>query len=246
MKHSTAELIDITHRYYPRGVRYPTCRTDDEAAYMESDERRRLLAARGEAVAGRGPWRAMLARLRDQFPGRDVHDNVMCWAPQALDVSYEGRIRLPTAPGEHSHTVEFAVSFLVPYYVIYATHTVDDPEQEEAIRRRHRETVLLGVGDPGEPAVLWALPREVVKPDVLEEIDREFEQRTPRTRTDTSFQFSPEEQRCATIISRQIEATYAHEPMPPEVGRIIVPDVSTGIRSIGNATLFDCLLSRIQ
>jgi hypothetical protein len=30
--------------------------------------------------------------------------------------------------------------------------------------------------------------------------------------------------------------------MPPEVGKIIVPDVATNLRLMGQATIYDCLL----
>ena len=243
MKHSTAELIDIACRYYPRGIARARTPSDDPAPYKNSDEHRRLVAARVEAAARRGPWRAMLTRLREQFPGRGVNDQVACCPPDFLRASYEACIELPPGPGEHGHTVSFLVSFLVPYYVVYATRFVDDPEQEAAIRRRHEKKVLLGVGGEGEPRVVWALPREVVKPEVLAEIDRDFEKRQPATRMVISFELSPEEQPYAATIAREIEATYGYEPMPPEVGRTIVPDIETDFRPAGEATLYDALFT---
>jgi hypothetical protein len=187
---------------------------------------------------------------------------VYCCPPDALRASYEGWIGFPAytgpkltgAEGEdfdailaamprYDHTISFRVSFLVPYYVVYVARTVDDPETEEAIRRRHEKTVLLGVGEDGEQRVLWALPREVVKPELLEEIDREFKKRKPATRREVRFDFAPEVQPFMTSITQEIETTYGYEPMPPEVGRVIVPAVETGGRLFGEATLYDCLFS---
>jgi hypothetical protein len=48
-----------------------------------------------------------------------------------------------------------------------------------------------------------------------------------------------------TRIAQEIEATYGYEPMPPEVGRVIVSDVETGGRLFGEATLYHCLFSDV-
>lgn len=34
-----------------------------------------------------------------------------------------------------------------------------------------------------------------------------------------------------------------YEPMPPDVGKVIVPEVATSVRAFGEATLYNCLLS---
>jgi hypothetical protein len=232
VKHSNDELFDIAYRYYPRGI------PPDDLRYAESDEHRRLVAARREAGAARGLWRAMMRRLAEQFPGRHVQDNALCCPAEALGAGYDGHVSLPEAPGEHFHTVELRVSFLVPYYVVYATRTTDDPEATEARRAKHRQTVLMGID-----GVCWALPRNVVKPEVLAELDREFEQKPPERRRDICFELSPEERSCAVSIAREIEATYGYEPMSPEVGNVIVSDVATESCAVGNARLYDCLLS---
>jgi hypothetical protein len=57
------------------------------------------------------------------------------------------------------------------------------------------------------------------------------------------FEFSPDDQAYATVIAQDIEATFACEPMAPEFGTVIVPDVATNARSLGEASLYDCLLS---
>jgi len=55
--------------------------------------------------------------------------------------------------------------------------------------------------------------------------------------------FSHDEQPYAAWIIHDIEATWGYERMPPEIGKMIVPDVATNRRNLGEATLYDCLLS---
>jgi hypothetical protein len=48
----------------------------------------------------------------------------------------------------------------------------------------------------------------------------------------------------ALDLTREIEATYpGYEPIPPELGDEVVPDVSMNHRPLGKATIYDCLLS---
>ena len=68
-------------------------------------------------------------------------------------------------------------------------------------------------------------------------------ERTRRRRREISLVPGVEDQRCWDAIVPEIEATYGCEPMPPEVGRVVVPDVATNHRRIGEATLYDCLLN---
>jgi hypothetical protein len=55
----------------------------------------------------------------------------------------------------------------------------------------------------------------------------------------------PGEEDAALDIAREIEATYAaYEPIPPELGEEVVPDVALDKRYFGKATIYDCLLSQ--
>ncbi|WP_437294638.1 hypothetical protein [Sorangium sp. So ce426] len=58
-----------------------------------------------------------------------------------------------------------------------------------------------------------------------------------------SFDLSPDEQPYAAVIAQEIEATWGYERMPPEVGNVVVPDVATNLRRLGEARLYDCLFS---
>ena len=50
----------------------------------------------------------------------------------------------------------------------------------------------------------------------------------------------------AAAIAREIEATYpGHQPIPPELGNEIVPDVEMDTVEMGEATIYLCLLSEV-
>jgi len=227
MKHSIDELIGVAHRYYPRGV------SSDDPRYKETEEYHRLVAARRQAGADNEPWRAVLRRLGDHFPKSGVQDGSLHLPTGGLGASYSGDIYLPNAPGEHYHTVGFQVSFLAPYYIVYSSRVVDDLEKTEALRASQDPYACVFVDD-----TCHILPASVVKPEF-----RAKEERLPVRRRDLSLDPSPDEQPYAAWIARDIEATWGYERMPPEVGKVVVPDVATNLRNLGEATLYDCLLS---
>ena len=171
----------------------------------------------------------MLRRLKHQFPSNIVQNLSLHLPTGAHDAAYAGQIYLPTSPGENYHMISFMVSFLVPYYVVYSSRVVEDPEKkEEPIARVSRFQITIPWDEeadaPGSPRV-------------------EDWQRPKLTRRIVSFDFSPEEQTYAAWITRDIEATWGYERMPPEVGKVIVPDVATNLHGFGEATLYDCLFA---
>jgi hypothetical protein len=59
-----------------------------------------------------------------------------------------------------------------------------------------------------------------------------------------SFTFSPDEQPSAQIITEEILSIFpGYEPMPPEIGNVIVPDVVAGNQTLGETTLYHCLFT---
>ncbi|APR87828.1 hypothetical protein A7982_13177 [Minicystis rosea] len=44
-------------------------------------------------------------------------------------------------------------------------------------------------------------------------------------------------------LAGEIEAMYRYAPIPPEIGTVIVPDVSRDAVPLGEATIYDMLLS---
>lgn len=58
------------------------------------------------------------------------------------------------------------------------------------------------------------------------------------------YSFSPDESLFADAIAEELRATHpAFTALPPEIGLVPVPDVVTGNRGLGEATLFDCLFT---
>ena len=193
MKPSTAELIDLVYRFYPRGVPYGPHYKDTE------EYRRQVDAARRAGADNYDRFRLMLRRLRARFPDREVRDLAIHLVAGNLDASYPAALELPVSgPVVVSHELGFQVSILAPCYVIYSTrvvHAKDDP-------RAHKGK------------------RCDIRPDL-----------------------SSTEQPYAWGLAQEIEATYGYEPMPPEIGKVVVPDVATNGRALGKATIYDCLLS---
>lgn len=59
-----------------------------------------------------------------------------------------------------------------------------------------------------------------------------------------SFDFSPDEVPFVKAIEEEVSRTFpGHEPMPPEVGKTIVPDVIGGGNLYGESTIYGCLFS---
>jgi hypothetical protein len=137
------------------------------------------------------------------------------------------------------------VSFLVPYYVIYSSRTVDDLEEIERMKARRAEPARsVDVVVPYLPDTMFILPAWMVK--ILPACMVKPEPSVPieAYRNVMSFDFSPDEQPYAAWIAQDIEATWrGYERMPPEVGKVVVPDVSTNARCLGEATLYDCLFT---
>ena len=57
-----------------------------------------------------------------------------------------------------------------------------------------------------------------------------------------TFDLLPDERPYAEWIAREIETTFGCEPMPPEVGTVLVPDLATP-KLPGEVRLYDCLFS---
>jgi hypothetical protein len=227
MKHTTNELIDIVRLYYTRGV------SNDDPRYKETEEYLRLAAARRRAGADCKAWRSMLQKLGRQFPENAIMDHSAHLPTGHYDACYYGTIELPNGVGEHSHSLGFLVSFLVPYYCVYSLRIVEDVEKTEAVRASQERAACVFVHD-----TMYVLPANIVKPEIL------AQQRPLQVlRHDISFELSPDEQPYGASIVQEIEATWGYARMPPEVGNVIVPDVATNLRSIGEATLYDCLFS---
>lgn len=224
VKHSMISFLDIVYQHYPRHLEAR------EPGHDDTDEHRRLVAARRRAGAEKAPWQALLRRLGEKFPGCAVLNHSLHLPTGDFDAAYAGKLCLPQAPGEHTHVLGFFVGFLAPCYIVYSSRIVDEPPKES-----HPDKVTFHFSydwkpedDQSEdPPVRAAV--EVPQPPARREI--------------RSFEFSPDEQPYATAIAEDIEASWGYERMPPEVGKILVPEVATNLRALGEATLYDCLMS---
>ena len=201
MKHSIPELIEIAYLYFPRGMQ------GDEASYTQTPEYQRRMQARVQASARFRDWVATLRRIEARLPAREdldliVHNGSPFLAsPGAshLDRCFTGALSLPPrSDREEVHKIEFLVSFVVPYYVIYSiSFTKDD----------------------GPPGGLVSGP-------------------------ELAFDFTPDEAPFVEIIKEEILFTFPdHEPMPPDAGKTIVPEVIGGGNLYGESTIYGCLFS---
>jgi hypothetical protein len=183
----------------------------------------------------------MLRRLRarfpeEQFPGVTV-DNLSLFlqVPEASnsDRCYTGEIWLPGPEAEH-HKLLFLVSFVVPYYVICSSRTLEDRETTELLRASQARSVCVFVHD-----TCYMLPASVVSPEILA-----AQKPLVAHQQIKSFDFSSEELHFVKAIVEEIATTFpGHEPILPEVGLTVVPDVQAGSSWFGESTIFTCLFS---
>ncbi len=245
MKESVGGLLEAVYQHYPRGVAH------SDPRYHASPEYVRLKDARRQAAENRGPWRAMLQRLRDKFQGQELTDKVLLCPAEALSSAYSCSITLPPTSGERHHAILLVMSFLVPRYVIYSERYVDDPEPPPP---PDAEVVAIFVDD-----TVYYVPTHMLAPEVFDALMQEAEARLAanpalaailvevqshaRTRRVISPLLSADEQAYAAEVVREVAQTFGYEPMPPDVGGVVVPDVETSSRVFGEATLYACLVS---
>ncbi len=233
MKHTTAELIKTVYTYFPQGLQ------EAEPRYKETPEYVRRMEARIPASARFRDWCRMLTRIRERFPDalRDIE--IQNFSPflasptvAGLDRCYTGGLSLPSrTPEETNHQLEFLVSFVVPYYILRSSHLVDEPETPELPPGLRPRTIFIG-------DTCYALPPD---PNA---VDDEPRQKRRLKRQVDSFTLSPDEEPFANAISEEIETTFpGYEPIPPEVGLTVIPDVQAGGKWFGEATIFTCLFS---
>jgi hypothetical protein len=233
MKHSVEELTAIAYQYFPRGL------WGSDPLYEQTAEYRRRVAERARASSDYDVWRTMLRRIWARFP-RELHPEVMVenlsifmQSPTTgpLDRCFKAALWLPVrGPAEKHHDLGFLISFVVPCYVVYSARHVEPPSPPVEGREMYFEII----GDtyyahaeqpPGRPDV-----EKHETPDV--EMKREI-----------SFELSEDEEPFARGIVEEIEAAFPdHDPMPPEVGQVILPDVND-LHAFGEVTLFDCLFT---
>ncbi len=150
-----SELLEVVHRFYPRGI---LC-TEDR--YEDAEERHRQREVARRAVAGYPTWRAMTRRLGGRYPCRNYSIGVLAprYVEKDFDPGYLGDIEIP------GHHLGFGVSLLGPYYGIKRTGA---PGEESAALHLARE---IEATYPGYEPIPPELGNEEV-PDVCLEAHR--------------------------------------------------------------------------
>lgn len=229
MKHTQGELLDIVYRYYPRGVGIVDGDLDVQAI-RASEEHARLVAARRKAATD-GRWPAMRRRIEERFPDASLMNHSLHLPTGGHDACYSFTLSLPGATGDR--TLWFQVSFLAPYYIIFSSRLTNT---EIVTSPREFNVVLHGVpvhiSESAASSVLSSPDDESLKSVTTKQ--REFV---------ITFDLLPDERPYAEWIAREIEATFGSERLPPEAGNVIVPDVATNMRTLGQTRLYDCLFS---
>jgi hypothetical protein len=180
-------LLAIIDQFYPRSM-WP-----GDVGYRETVEDQRFMRAVREAGTGAAyeRWTGMLDRLRESCKGRIINTSLHL-AAASRGPCYEGVCSLLKTE-EAQHNVDFCVSLLAPYYLVYG----------------------------------WRYFQE----------GRRFEVR---------FDLDEEEQMYGRKIAEEIESTYGYEPMPPDVGSVLVADIELeGVRYhyVGHGTINDYLFT---
>jgi hypothetical protein len=124
MRHTPEELIAITLQYFPKGM------DPDEPGYQQTPEVQRQTTARARASAQYDAFRAVLRRLAARFPGMGIENrsySLQSPTGSGPDRCFDGLLDLPLRqPEERRRSLQFLISFVVPYYVICSLHGVPD------------------------------------------------------------------------------------------------------------------------
>jgi hypothetical protein len=228
MKHTLDELFDIVYQYYPRGVGMVDGDIDIKAI-RDSEEHARLVAARKKAATDER-WHALRRRIQERFPEASLMNHSLHLPTDNYDdACYSFAIHLPGAAQDRGLWGQ--VSFLAPYYVIHASC---DIKVVQETRKDFFAMIFQGVH--------FQVSRSPLDPELISNPDDErLKHRTIEAHVVT-FDLLPEERPYAEWIGREIEATFGCEPMPPEVGTVLVPELATP-NLPGETRLYDCLFS---
>jgi hypothetical protein len=228
MKHTLDALLDIVYRYYPRGVGISD--DIDIQAREATEEHARLVAARRQAATDER-WHAMRRRISERFPDAPLMNHSLHLPTGGLDACYSFTISRPEVLRHEE--LWFQVSFLAPYYIIFSSRLI---ESDVVAQVRGFTFVLHGMQ--------CYIPRSAASPGLILNLDEGVESVTIKQRdVVVTFDLSPEERPYAEWIAREIEATFGCERMPPEVGTVLVPDLTVNSNLVRQIRLYDCLFS---
>ena len=154
MKITSADLLEVIYRYYPRGILHldRVNTPSGEPVYMDTEEHCHLIAACARGRREYATWDQMLDRLRVMFL---MQNDSLHLVSGNIDPAYSGRVWLVV--GETS--INFHVSLLGPYYGIQLPGVPDEEPVAREIAREIEATY------PGYQTIPPEIGNEVV-PDV--------------------------------------------------------------------------------
>jgi hypothetical protein len=88
----------------------------------------------------------------------------------------------------------------------------------------------------------FRVERSPLDPEINSNVDDQRLKRVTIERHYDTFDLLPDQRPYAEWIAREIEVTFGCEPMPPEIGTVLVPELATP-KLPGETRLYDCLFS---
>jgi hypothetical protein len=231
MKRNVNELIDTIYRYYPRGIDI----TNDKFAELRtaSEENARLVAT-GRRAAVDERWRSMLRRASERFPGMLMNQSLYLHPKtECCDGGYSFTIDPHSYTGiDRESTLYFHISFLTHYYVVHRLRTIS------AIKKERTDSFFVVVH-----GLRIHVARSVFDPGAVSGFADDLVKSVTVSETCAEFDLLCDGRRCAELVAGDIKEIFGYEFLPPDIGKLPVPDVMTDSRFLGDATVYDCVFS---
>ncbi len=126
MSHTAKELVDLALSYHAQD------KAETGPERLSNPEALRRREAHVQACAKYRDWVALLRRLGERFPDREVENRcIFRQAPHwsGYDLAYSGKLSLPVRSElEQYRYLGFMASIVVPYYVLYDCARLDRNE----------------------------------------------------------------------------------------------------------------------
>lgn len=81
----------------------------------------------------------------------------------------------------------------------------------------------------------------IVVPDTAPRSPSDLWPGDDRARHALNFELTAEEEPFARVLASEIERTFGYETLPPEIGKEVIPDLTTPQSRLGRTTIYDCL-----
>jgi hypothetical protein len=218
-----SELLDVVYRFYPRGLPHMQRShvPPGELHYKDTEEYVRLVGASARGRREYATWKAMIGRLGDRY---SLQNESLGLFGDGCVPAYSARIWL------REETARPADAFSA--WV----------ERFRGWLPRLPSNVGVSIGRYGQ---LWPPPLHAsTKPEPPTSVALTFHVSLLGPYYGIHLPGIPEEEPVVPEIVREIEATYpGYQPIPPELGNEVVPDVDDAGKPYGEATIYTCLFS---